>query len=179
VELAGLIVTFGGVVVAGAAAASGWVQAKTAVAARADSQIALADARVARDEAQSARDEAARLAAEANDAFKRQAIALEEANAIARAKIPESGARWEISHVSNSRWVARNVGDKTAHTAILTEITDPPDFIKKDQVTRDVTPGDVIDLIVYGYSGSANPRVMITWFDETGKTNSKDLTIVR
>ncbi|MGM7671466.1 hypothetical protein [Microbacterium sp. A93] len=62
-----------GVVIAGAAAVFAWVQAHSAVE-------SLKDAREARDEAQASAVESARLAAEANDAFKRQAVAQEEAN---------------------------------------------------------------------------------------------------
>lgn len=78
-----------GVVVSGAAAAFTWVQAHAAVE-------SLRDARLARDDARESAAESARLAGEANDAFKRQAVAQEEANRIEREKMTPPD--WTVTH---------------------------------------------------------------------------------
>jgi|SRR6478609_6715660 len=69
-----------GVIVAGAAAVFAWVQAHAALE-------SLKDAREARDDARSSAAESARLAGEANEAFRRQAEAQEEANRLRKREL--------------------------------------------------------------------------------------------
>ncbi len=95
-DVATLVVTFGGVVVAGAAAAAAIVQARAAVAAREAAEDA-------RNESRIARDEAAQLSREANAAFVRQAEAQEEGNRLARLSAPQIAPSFKLEAVSNSR----------------------------------------------------------------------------
>lgn len=100
-ELWGTLLVAIGVVVAGAAAVFAWVQAHAAVE-------TLKDARAARDEARVAAGESARLASEANAAFRRQAEAQEEANRLKVAEMTPptwSGPTWvsgDLYRVVNS-----------------------------------------------------------------------------
>lgn len=99
-----------GVIVAGAAAAFAWVQAHSAVE-------SLRDAREARDEAQASAVESARLAAEANDAFKRQAEAQEEANRIKREEMEPDD--WSVAQTGKSSWRVSNTSKRTMHVEAL------------------------------------------------------------
>lgn len=100
-ETAALWVAFVAACAAIGSAVFAFVQAKAATDSRADAQSA-------RDEAREARDESARLAGEANDAFKRQAEAQEEANRIEREKLTPPdwsdavNARGDLYRITNT-----------------------------------------------------------------------------
>lgn len=96
-EIAGLVVAS---VAALAAVAGAVVAVMQAGNARRDRR----DAEEARDASREARDEATRLAGEANGAFKRQAIAQEEANEIEEAKLPKSAISFGIVPVRGDTW---------------------------------------------------------------------------
>lgn len=102
VEVWGVWLVAIGVIASGAAAVFTWVQAHAAVE-------TLKDARTARDDARASAVESARLAGEANMAFKRQAEAQEEANRIKREEMaPDdwsspvrvSGSLWRVTNTS-------------------------------------------------------------------------------
>lgn len=87
----------------GAAAAFAWVQAHAAVK-------TLEDARDARDDARRSANESARLAAEANDAFKRQAEAQEEANRIKREEMAPKD--WTVAQIDDNAWRVTNTSQR-------------------------------------------------------------------
>lgn len=113
-EAAGLWVAVVGACAAVAAAVFAFVQAKAATDGR-------KDAEAARDEARSARDESARLAAEANSAFVRQAAAQEEAN---RLKLKElTPEDWSLAR-GQGTWI--RVTNTTGRRVVNVQITASP-----------------------------------------------------
>ncbi len=101
-EVSGVWLVAIGVIASGAAAVFTWVQAQPVVE-------TLKDARTARDDARASAIESARLAGEANTAFRRQAEAQEEANRIKREELAPadwsapvliSGSLWRVTNTS-------------------------------------------------------------------------------
>ena len=103
-ELATLWLALVGAAAAVASAVFAFVQAKAATDDR-------RDAETARAAAEEARDESARLAAEATDAFKRQAEAQEEANKLKREEL--APADWEIGQTGDNSFRASNASKRT------------------------------------------------------------------
>ena len=158
-ELALLIATFAGVVVAGAAAAAAIVQTRAAIEAKGDAESA-------RDEARKARNEAAELAAETNDAFKRQAEALEESNRIARESLPKFEVKWAYEHVQGVLYVLRNIGTKVARGALITDTGEPIGMVRPGEAARDIEPGDSIEFRVLTGFGTPRPTFRVTWTED-------------
>ncbi|MGV8912223.1 MAG: hypothetical protein ACOH14_06345 [Rhodoglobus sp.] len=169
-EIAALIVTFGGVVIAGVAAVAAIVQAKSARA----SQIA---AETARDESRDARDAAEALTKQANAAFIRQAEAQERANAIEEAKIPPRHVKWQVVRHRGDLWRLVNVGT----IAALDVVMEP---LERMHVTSDSFSArlDVNEYVIFsaimGFGGPA-PRANVTWRDEdTNASREKTIRMV-
>jgi len=159
-ELAGLIV-------AAVAALAGVVAAIFAGSQARSARLAKRDAEDARNESRSARDEAVRLAAEANDAFKRQAEALERSNELEEAKRPRPQVAWQPQpgRGRDSR-VLVNVGNIEARNVVATGSSG----VHTDEVSRSssVVPGDSIEFYVMPtMSDSGRPRLHVEWDDDT------------
>jgi len=160
-----------GVIVAGAAAAFAWVQARAAVE-------TLNDARAARDEAAESARESARLAKEANDAFKRQAEAQEEAN---RLKILEmTPPDWTgPEHISGDLYRLTNSSRTVLHVA---DIDVQPDRFAGMLKMREWQPdgryeyGDVIEFLPFKSMGGG-PEKMIISYTREGSDEPRQLTI--
>lgn len=93
-----------GLVVAAIAALAAVVGAVVAISQAANARQDRRDAETARDASREARDDAIRLAGEANEAFKRQAVAQERANEIEEAKLPKHAISFEIVPVQGDTW---------------------------------------------------------------------------
>lgn len=103
---ASLWVALVGAMAAVGSAVFAYVQARAATDSR-------RDADEARDEARLARDESARLAGEANEAFRRQAEAQEEANRLKQLEMePED---WEFTHISGQKFRGTNTSKRVLH----------------------------------------------------------------
>jgi hypothetical protein len=166
-DLALLIVTFGGVVVAGIAAVAAIVQARAAVEAKTDAQQARRDAQDASTEARTARNEAAALAAEANAAFTRQAEALEESNRLQAELLPKDEVRWEHEHLQGVLYALHNNGTKVARGALLFEIGDSLGWVRpQESEPRDVPPGDSLEFHVVSAWGAPRPQFRVTWMED-------------
>ncbi len=162
-EVAALIVSFGVLVVSGAAAAAAVVQARAANAARVASEAA-------RNESMVARDDAARLASEANDAFKRQAAAQELANEIELAKRPKPHVEWQPQQ-GGGRDIRLlvNVGNIPAINVVATGGAG----VHTDEDSRSllVVPGDSIAYYVMPTMGGVGrPRLRVEWNIEGEET---------
>lgn len=147
-----------GVVVAGASAAFAWVQAHAAVS-------TLNDARDARDDARASAEKSARLAAEANAAFIRQAEAQEEANRIKREELAPSDWSGPV-HVSGNRYRMTN----TSGELIIVESFDAkPDeaaelvSIQSNHQDGRFDYGDSFELIVLRGAGPAPEKLTIRY----------------
>lgn len=160
-----LVVTFGGVTVAGAAAVAAIVQARAAVAAR----IAAEDAR---NESRNARDEAAQLSREANAAFIRQAEAQEESNRLARLSAPKVEPKFKLEPVSSSRWALSNIGTATAENAQVLPLAGLVEA--DDEGPRDVGVGDSLFFVASSAFGREAPRIAIVceYVDDEGARQS-------
>jgi hypothetical protein len=171
-DLALIVVTFGGVIFTGLSATAAVVQARVAIRAR-------DEALEARDASLKARDETIQLATEANDAFKRQAAAQERANELAEAQLPRDEAEWRLEHIRGVSWVVRNVGRKVATKANLYDITDEKGWLRfETQSPKDIEVDDVIEFTVLTANGSPNPRVEVRWWhDETSPMRTKAFTL--
>lgn len=155
-----------------ASAVFAYVQARAATE-------SLRDARAARDESRAARDEAAALAEKATDAFVRQAEALEESNELTKKAMPPDGARWELQHVRKMKYVLVNNGNATAEGATLTDITNPPGWVRHSHSEpKDVAQGDVLEFLALAASGSPNPRVRVSWRERDGELLTHDVVVV-
>lgn len=171
-DVATLVVTFGGVVVAGAAAVAAIVQARAAVAAR----IA---AEEARNESRIARDEAAELAREANSAFVRQAEAQEEANRLARLSAPRLEPKFKLEPIANSRWALSNVGTAMAENAQVLQVAG---LVKPDDDSpRNVGPGDSLFFVASRALGRPSARIALVceYVDGEGvrQTSRNEITL--
>jgi hypothetical protein len=176
-DLALLIVSFGGVVITAIAAAAAIVQARTAVTAKTDAETARSDAIDARNESRAARNEAATLAAEANDAFKRQAAALEESNRLQRELLPKDEVRWVYEHVQGVLYVLHNTGSKTARNALISEIGDSTGWVRPaEDVARDVPSGGGLEFHVVSAFGAPRPQFRVTWTEDDSDEEFHDDT---
>lgn len=146
-------------------------QASEARAARKDARLARDDSQTARSESQAARDEARELTREANAAFVRQAIAQEEANALAKAAIPKKVPKISVQQISDSRWMATNTGDAVAESAQVTGTSGIVDV--DDAEPRTLHPGDSLFFYSIKTFGSGQNRIAIeyTYADEDGESH--------
>ena len=146
--------------------------------------IARQDAAKALDQSTTARQDAAR-ALESADAA---ALALERRAVTSGAGGPLQGhaiaaaepVRWTLEHTKGALWLMKNIGDATAHAALLSDATQPPKYLRPDEVIpRDVPPQDHLQFRVTPGRGGPPPRVRVTW-REDGSTEpkSKDVTLL-
>lgn len=125
------------------------------------------DARKAQADSESAAAESVALAKEANDAFKRQAQAQEEANELAKASIPADEVRWAYDQVAGIRYVLTNIGSRSARGAFIEDTTEPKGFVRPEEsLPRDVRPGDSLEFIVVSAFGSPQPEFRVTWTED-------------
>jgi hypothetical protein len=132
------------------------------------------DAAEARDEARSARDESARLAAEANTAFVRQAEAQEEAN---RLKLAEMEPKdWVFGHVGG----IRHRGTNSSRQLLLVESFDvQPDAasalvqIQSNHADGRYEYGDSFDFLVSRVSGLAAEKLTIVYRRESDSEDDR------
>lgn len=133
-----LVLAAVGTAAAVAAAIFAYMQARGATASR-------QDAEAARDEARAARDESARLAGEANEAFKRQARAQEEANELAKRAYPD----WTHQLLSDGRWRVVNTSARPMALVGIevfpAEATENVSFASREGGS-DLAPGDSLTL---------------------------------
>lgn len=160
-EAWGIVLSAVGVIVAGVAAVVAWVQAQAAVQ-------TLRDARAARDDARASAEESARLAGEANEAFKRQAEAQEEAN---RLKVQEMTPEdWTgPEHISGQLFRLTN----TSHAVLnVSEIDVQPDEFAGMVKMRSWRPdgryefGDVIEFLPFKSMGGGPEKMVISYTRE-------------
>jgi len=167
-----------------------------AQAAHADAATAGEQARDARADAANALDQATRALAEA--ARSRAGVAAAEASAAEAARALESASEshtesdrahdgessvpavsWVLEQVKGAVWLLKNVGDGTAESALLSDATLPPKYVRPDEVIpRVVAPGDHLQFRVTVPRGGPPPRVRVTWRDDNGQPQSKDMTLL-
>ena len=159
-ELAGLTVAVVAALGGVAAAIFAGSQARSA-------RLDRKDAESARNESQAARDEAVRLAGEANEAFKRQAEALERSNELEEAKRPKPHVSWHPQPgagrdsrtlVNKGTIEARNVigtGTSGVHT-------------DEGSQSASVMPGDSIAFwVMPTFDDVGRPRLHVEWDDDS------------
>ena len=159
-ELAGLIVAVVAALGGVAAAIFAGSQARSA-------RLDRKDAENARNESQAARDEAVRLAGEANDAFKRQAEALERSNELEEAKRPKPRVNWQprMGAGRDSR-ILVNEGNIEARNVVGTGNIGL--HVDEDTQAESVMPGDSIAYFVSPtLSSIGRPRLRIEWDDDS------------
>jgi hypothetical protein len=158
------------------AVATFW-QAGEARVARRDARDSLSESRTAQSASEAARDEAVRLSEEANDAFKRQALAQERANELAEAALPKPMINWQIRAINKSRYEIVNIGNVIARDALVSGAGEEPGFIDPGStVPRDVPPQDGLDFFAMKVMGP-DPRMRITWTSPDGieETAERDI----
>lgn len=149
------------IVVGGAAAVFTWVQAHAAVE-------TLRDARRARDDARASAEESARLAGEANEAFKRQAEAQEEANRLkVREMTPDD---WTgPDHISGQLFRLTNTSKGVLHVSDID--IQPEKFagmlkIRAWQPDGRYAYGDVIEFLPFKSMGGGPEKMVISYTRE-------------
>lgn len=151
-------------VVASLAAAASAIIAVTQARSARRSEL---DARDARNEARAARDETARLAGEANEAFRRQASAQERANTLKEKELtppPWTGPRW----VSGEMYSMTNT---TGRTVVVDRFDVEPDeavgFMRiygaEDKTYKF---GDLFEFVALKASGMRPRKLTIFWHFE-------------
>jgi hypothetical protein len=87
---------------------------------------------------------------------------------------------WELENVRGPIWVLRNIGSLVAHQTLVSDATQPPKYIRADEVIpRDVSPGDHLQFRAAISRGGPPPRVRITWRpSETGDARSAEFTLL-
>jgi len=171
-EPVALVWTIVAAVFAGASAVAAVYQARVAELSRRHASESKIAADAARDEARAARDEARALAEKANNAFERQALALEESNEIERSKLPKPGARFELVHIRGALWTLVNDGTETATGASLRDVTTDSGWVRFEHTgVRDVPPGDGFEFsILSNVSGAPSLfRLEVKWTTSGGE----------
>lgn len=167
---------------------------EAASAARADAAAAAEQAREARSDAANALDQATRAQAEAARTRESAAAALraaESAQADATRSRDSSNTadspaahtaavRWKVEHAKGAVWVVKNDGDASALSALLSDATQPPKYIRPDEVIpRTVDPGDHLQFRATPQRGGPTPRVRVSWRDSgNSEPRSKDMTLL-
>ncbi|MEO6826978.1 MAG: hypothetical protein ABI255_04355, partial [Microbacteriaceae bacterium] len=116
----------------------------------------------------------------ATDAGKIAGLAVQRSREGAFA-IPELGeVRWECHRVKGPTWVARNVGTALAHSALLTDATRPPKYIRPDEVIpRDVGPGDHLQFRAFSDAAVRSPRIRVAWREDgDNSARTQELTLI-
>lgn len=171
-ELAALIINFGLLVVAGAAAAAAVVQARAATRARNDAQAALV-------EAQKARDETRELSKVATEAFVRQAAAQERRNDLKEKEMTPSP--WAVRFVSGSLHQAVNNSGKAIRVdgfQIEPEGTQRRVQIRTPDIDGLYQYGDSFDFLVSKVMGPNARKLTIHWHFEDGEGDEKNAFII-
>ncbi len=89
-----------------------------------------------------------------------------------RAELPQASAvqdpvAWQLEQVKPASWLMRNIGSASAHSALLTDATQPPKYVRPDEVIpRDVPPGDHLQFRVLASRGGPPPRVRVIWRED-------------
>jgi hypothetical protein len=167
---------------------------QAASAARADAAAAAEQAREARADAANALDQATRAQAEAASTRESAAAALRAAESARADAIDGRGpsetqgspaaavgaVRWKLEHAKGPIWVMKNDGDASADSALLSDVTQPPKYIRPDEVIpRTVDPGDHLQFRATPQRGGPPPRVRVSWRDgENREPKSKDVTLL-
>lgn len=167
---------------------------EAASAARADAAAVAEQVREARADAANALDQATRAHAEAASTRESAAAALRAVESARTDAIrgrdwsdaPGSPAaavaavRWKLEHAKGSIWVMKNDGDAAATSALLSDATAPPKYIRPDEVIpRTVDPGDHLQFRVTPQRGGPPPRVRVSWREgENNEPKSKDVTLL-
>jgi hypothetical protein len=163
--------------------------------ARADAATALDQATQARQGAVQARAaaEAAHEQAEHASSAARQARADADAATGALKKLERSGGiaepgpgvdsdpvEWSLERVKGAIWLMKNTGSQTANSALLSDATQPPKFIRADEVIpREVPVGDHLQFRVLASRGGPPPRVRVSWREEgVDDAKTHDVTLL-
>ncbi|MEO8906506.1 MAG: hypothetical protein ABI310_00385 [Microbacteriaceae bacterium] len=87
---------------------------------------------------------------------------------------------WELEQVKPAVWLLRNSGSIAAHSALLTDATQPPKFVRPDEVIpRDVPPGDHLQFRVLATRGGPPPRVRVMWREDgAAEPKTFDVTLL-
>ncbi|TAM67604.1 MAG: hypothetical protein EPN48_13300 [Microbacteriaceae bacterium] len=156
-------------------ARQGVVQAQAnAAAAHQDAEQARADAERARLDAETATG--------ALDTVRRSigsvgAVGSTSAGESVEASAPVDPVAWKLEQVKPMIWLVRNTGSSTARSALLTDATQPPKFVRPDEVIpRAVPPGDHLQFRVQTTRGGPPPRVRVMW-REDGATEPKTFDV--
>lgn len=173
----------GEIVIAAIGAAGGiggavfaWVQAKAAVGSRNDANTAKADAEAAQKRAEEARDEALRLAREANDAFNRQAEALERNNELTEAAMRTPD--WTIENTGTASPRAINTSHRTMLVQMVTvtpeDNTDWVEHVGRSDYPFRVEPQEAIRLkVMRGVGGNPARLAVVEWSFEGEEPRSE------
>jgi hypothetical protein len=184
---------------AGEAKAAAERAVEAARAATAQAEAALEAAAGARGDGARALDLATRARADADGALKAAEAnsvaltrSLETAHGSAGAKAltdessggalaaSDAEVGWEASNVKGSVWVMTNTGTVTATAALLTDVTQPPKYVRPDEVIpRDVAPGDHLQFRAAFGKGDPPPRVRVVWREpNSGTMSSSESTLI-
>lgn len=175
-ELLGLIVA---AVAALAAVAGAVVAISQASNARQDRR----DAETARDASREARDEAIRLAGEANEAFKRQAVAQERSNEIEEAKLPRHAISFESVHVRGDTW-AIVCTDLPANDVVIKGAgLSPHRIMPVESESRSLQKNDTVRFMLTSATmdgrAHVSPRIRVEFVDpSTGEPGADECDIV-
>lgn len=171
-ELATLIVNFGLLLAAGAAAVAAVVQARAANRARDDAQAALVEAKEARDET---RD----LSKVATVAFVRQAAAQERSNELKEREM--TPAPWSVRFVSGSLYQAVNNSGRAIRVDgfnIEPDGTERRIQIRVPDSDGLYQYGDSFDFLVSKVMGLNARKLTISWYFEGDESDEKNAFIV-
>jgi hypothetical protein len=93
---------------------------------------------------------------------------------------PAPAASWVSEQVKGPVWVVRNTGTVTAHSALLTDATQPPKYIRPEEVVpRDVPPQDHLQFRAFAVKGAPPPRVRVIWREDGIEgPRSADMTLL-
>jgi hypothetical protein len=93
---------------------------------------------------------------------------------------PRPSATWVPEQVKGPVWVVRNTGSVVAHSALLTDATQPPKYIRPEEVVpRDVPPHDHLQFRAFTVKGAPPPRVRVIWREDGIEgSNTADMTLL-
>jgi hypothetical protein len=132
-----------------------------AVQARTDADTALERAEQARADAQQARADAET----ATGAL--QKLGRSDGTVEPGLRLESERVKWSLQQVKGAVWLMKNTGNQTANAALLSDATQPPKFIRADEVIpRDVPAGDHLQFRVQAARGGPPPRVRVNWRED-------------
>lgn len=137
----------------------------------------------AKVESRSARDEATALSKQANDQFVRLADAQETANRLTEDSLTRPQPRWELKHLSGSRWAVTNVGQAALYSASVGPASeDLQGFIRpEDSAPRTIEPQDSMVFLALQSDQSPTPRISILGTVDLGAGTAsyrREITVV-